>query len=89
MIKNINEWTEVTKGLYRYVLAAECCYELIIVYWENKTDLMDAKAELYLVGNFHEHSTNKNYFSRELLASELLVSECLEVAYNDDKENNI
>ena len=49
-MKNLENWTEVTRGLYRYVIAAKVCYELHILHWDFETDILTAKASVYLVG---------------------------------------
>ena len=43
MIK-LENWTEITKGLYRYVVAASCCYEIYIMYHAKDTDILTANA---------------------------------------------
>ena len=44
MIK-LENWTEVTKGLYRYVCSA-CCYEIHIIDHAKDTDILTANASL-------------------------------------------
>ena len=51
MIK-LENWTEITKGLYRYVVAASCCYEIYIMYHAKDTDILTANASLYIVGDW-------------------------------------
>ena len=80
-------WTEVTKGLYRYVIASNVAYEIHIIYWESDTDILTAKASLYIVGNWRQYDGN-SFFERELLLEEQPVFECLVAAEKDDKENN-
>ena len=43
MIK-LEHWTEVTKGLYRYDVSADCCYEIHIMYHAKDTDILSANA---------------------------------------------
>lgn len=90
-MKDFRNWTEVTRGLYRYVVAANVCYEIHILYHEQDTDILTAKASLYLVGEWRTNGTNgtpsRNYFSRECLLAENAVQYCLEEAYNDNKNN--
>ena len=50
MIK-LENWKEVTKGLYRYVVSAGCCYEIHIMYHAKDTDILTANASLYIVGD--------------------------------------
>lgn len=87
-MNDLNNWTDVTKGLYRYVISANCCYEIHIIYWCPDTDILTAKASLYLAGNWNT-SNGDSFFERELLLSEKPVFECLEAAVKDDKENNV
>ena len=41
MIK-LENWTEITKGLYRYVVAASCCYEICLILAKTITRLCNA-----------------------------------------------
>lgn len=86
-MSDLKNWTEITKGLYRYVIAANCCYEIHILFWNHDTDILTAKANLYLVGDWHERD-RVSYFAREYLLKEQPVFECLNAAVLDDKENN-
>lgn len=83
----LKNWKEVTRGLYRYVVATKVCYEIHILYWMHETDILTAKASLYLVGEWGKRS-GESYFERELLLSEQPVFECLKAAKKDDEENN-
>lgn len=87
MINELENWTEVTRGLYRYVVAAKVCYEIHILYWEDETDILTSKASLYLVGNWTRISDKVSFFSREVLIAEQPVFECLKAAEKDYKEN--
>ena len=87
MIKELGSWTEVTRGLYRYVVAAKVCYEIHILYWADDTDILAAKANLYLVGNWTRIPERAVFFSREILLAEQPVFECLAAAEKDYKEN--
>ena len=40
---DLNNWYEVTKGLYRYVIASNVCYEIHILYHTKDTDILTAK----------------------------------------------
>lgn len=87
MIRELDNWYEVTNGLYRYVVAAKVCYEIHILYWANDTDILTAKASLYLVGNWARIPERTSFFSREILLAEQPVFECLKAAEKDYKEN--
>ena len=87
MIRELDKWHEVTNGLYRYVVAAKVCYEIHILYWADDTDILTAKASLYLVGNWTRIPERISFFSREILLAEQPVFECLKAAEKDYKEN--
>ena len=86
MITNINNWTEVTRGIYRYVIAAKACYELHINYWSHSTDIGTANATLFLAGEWRSTEDN-DFFEREVLLADQPVFECLVAAEKDYKEN--
>lgn len=87
-MNNLENWTEVTKGLYRYVIAANCCYEIHILYRNRGADILTARASLYLVAEWFNTKNKTSYFERECLLTEQSVFECLKAAVDDDKENN-
>ena len=82
----LNNWTEVTHGLYRYVIAAKLCYEIHVLYHEAGTDILTAKASLFLAGFWRGESGG--YFERECLLEEQPVFECLKMAQKDNEDNN-
>lgn len=86
-MKDFDNWLEVTKGLYRYVIAAGACYEIHILCHCKDTDILTAKASLYIVGEWH-NKINGDYFERECLIDSHPVFECIEAAIKDDEENN-
>ena len=83
MIK-LENWTEITKGLYRYVVSAGC-YEIHIMYHAKDTDILTANASLYIVGDWTSVKNNLKFFERELLLNGPLMT-CLEKAVEDEKE---
>lgn len=85
-ISDLNQWNEVTKGLYRYVIAAGACYEIHILYHNKATDILSANASLYIVGDWHG-ADEKNFFERECLLEKAPVMACLGKAIEDCKEN--
>ena len=90
MIDDIKNWKEITRGIYRYVIAAGVAYEIHILYWNHKTDLLDANAKLFIVGEWYEKEKD-SFFEREELTSPAVIStvlECLELAKRDNEENN-
>ena len=54
MIDDIKNWKEVARGIYRYVISAGVAYEIHILYWIHNTDLLDANAKLFIVGEWYE-----------------------------------
>lgn len=84
MIK-LENWTEITKWLYRYVISANCCYEIHIMYRDKDTDILTANASLYIVGDWRSAENNSKFFERELLLNGPLAA-CLEKAIEDEKE---
>lgn len=86
-MKDLKNWTEVMRGLYRYVIAAKVCYELHILHWDFETDILTAKASVYLVGNWTQSNGN-SFFEREPILTEQPVFECLKAAEKDNAENN-
>jgi len=89
----LKDWNEVTKGLYRYVIAANVCYEIHILNWYHNTDILTAMSSLYIVGDWHTNAETlsgrkESFFRRECLMSEQPVFECIKKAVEDNKENN-
>lgn len=84
MIK-LENWTEITKGFYRYVVAAGCCYEIHIMYHAKETDILTANASLYVVGDWRSAENNSKFFERELLLNGPLAA-CLEKAVEDEEK---
>lgn len=85
MINKLENWREITKGLYRYVVAANCCYEIHVMYHAKETDILTANASLYIVCDWISAKNNSNFFERELLLNGPLCA-CLEKALEDEKE---
>ena len=84
-MKELKNWNEVTKGLYRYVIAANCCYEIQIMYHAKNTDILTADASLYIVGDWTSVDNDSKFFERELLLNGPLIA-CLEKAVEDEEE---
>ena len=86
-IKSLDNWTEVSKGFYRFVIGANVCYEIHILYHIHSTNILNAKANLYLVGDWKSNKTGVDFFERECLLSSSLVTRCLQSAFKDYTEN--
>ena len=65
-MNKLENWTEVTKGLYRYVIGANCCYEIHVMYRDLRTDILSANCKLFIVGDWRT-ADGANCFERELL----------------------
>jgi len=87
-MKELKNWTEIGRGIYRYVIAAKAAYEIHILYHGSGTDILTAKASLYIVGDWTGKS-GPSFFERECLLTEQPVFECILKAIADYKENNI
>lgn len=85
MIRELKNWTEITKGLYRYVVDTSVCYEIHIMYHAKDTDILTANASLYRVGDWFKPVSSTNFFERRLLLNGP-VAACLEKAAEDEKE---
>lgn len=85
-MKNLDNWCEVTKGLYRFVVSTSACYEIHINIYEHNTPVLMANASLFLVGEWVDKN-GVNFFSRECLLSKQSVRNCIEKAIQDYKEN--
>lgn len=86
-MKDINNWIEVSKGYYRFVISCNVAYEIFIDYWELDTPVETAKGTLCLIGEWN-NKNKANSLEREWLGKELPIQELLKIAYKDNKENN-
>ena len=86
-MKYLENWNKVTKGLYRYVVGTNVAYEIHILYWLHDTDILTAKASLFIVGEWRQNINGVTYTERECLMNEQPVIHCLEKAVEDYKEN--
>lgn len=84
-MNDLENWTEITKGLYRYVISAGVCYEIHIMYHAKDTDILTANASLYIVGDWTTSNDHCSFFERKLLLNGPLM-ECLGKAIEDEKE---
>ena len=84
MIK-LEDWTEVTKGLYRYDVSDDCFYEIHIMHHAKDTDILSANASLFIVADWYTNNSDHSFFERKLLLNGPL-STCLEKMIEDKKE---
>ena len=83
-MNNLNNWKEVTKGLYRYAIGANIAYEIHVLFWYHDTDILTAQASLFIVGEYNCTKTE-----RECILYEHTVSDCLEAAVCDYNSNTL
>lgn len=86
-MEKLEHWKEITKGIYRYVIAAGACYEIHILYHAYGTDIMTAKSNLFIAGDWKTKDGN-SFYERECLLSEQPVFECLKAAQKDYANTN-
>lgn len=86
MIDDLKNWNLVSKGFYRYVIAANVCYEIHIIKEYTHKSTLDATASLYIAGDWYDKTLGVNYFEREHLYSAKVV-ELLDFAKKDYEEN--
>ncbi len=84
-MRDLKNWNEVTKGLYRFAICAGSCYEIAVMYHHEDTDILTANANLYLVGTWTNKKNNLRFFERELILTGPVFA-CLEKAVEDYEE---
>lgn len=82
LMKDLNNWREVTKGLYRFVVCANVCYEIHINIRKFDTPILTANASLFIVGDWI-NKDGVSFFARECLLENRSVSDCIERAIKD------
>ena len=82
---NLDNWTTVAIGLYEYPITYDYWIEIHVMYHEESTDILTAKASLYLVSCRIIDEDDPKFFSRELLLNGPLMA-CLEKAVEYEKE---
>lgn len=86
-MRDLKNWLEITKGIYRHVISTNVAYEIHINYWDMDTDILTANASLYIVGDWRSRD-GKSTRERECLLDSAPVMDCLAKAEEDDLENN-
>ena len=82
-MKDIKNWSEVTKGLYSYFITPNSTCEIRVLHWYHGTDIMSSICDLYVVGEYIDGCVS--YFKRELLLTgPMLTCLCKAVKYCDD-----
>lgn len=90
-ILDLNNWTKVGNdwcGIYRYVIAAKCAYEIIVNFHYLDTDILNADASLYIIGMWNKKNDPRTFIERELIASNKPISTLLEYALDDYIHNS-
>ena len=87
MMNKLENWKEVTRGIYRYVIAAKVAYEIHVNYWVHFMDILTSQCSLYLVGEWLEGEST--VFERETLLECGTLQDCLDKAVEDDRKNNV
>lgn len=85
-MKDLNNWKEITRGLYRFVVGTSACYEIHISICKQNTPFLMANASLFLVGDWRDKN-GVDFFSRECLLEKQSFQNCIEKAIQDYKEN--
>lgn len=83
-IQKFENWTEISRGYYRYVVAANACYELMAIQ-QGATTGPDYYA-LYVTGEWKDQN-GVPYFKRECLKSCETMANCLYAASEDLEAN--
>lgn len=85
-MKRLEEWREPMRGIYRYVLASNACYEIHVTKHPVNVQIKDAIADLYLVGDWY-NTEGDSEFTRERLNSGITVEQCVAAALQDYLSN--
>lgn len=85
-ISNLEDWNEVTRGLYRFVISAGACYEIHILYHAKETDILTAKSSAFITGDWNSKD-GQPFFERECILSEQPLFECLKAVSEDYRKN--
>lgn len=87
LMNNINNWTEISKGYYRYAIGPNLAYEIIIECWYHDTPIETAKGSLCIVGVWRNPGAPSST-EREWILKEQPVQHLLEAAVKDNDINN-
>lgn len=85
-MKHLNNWREVTRGLYRFVIGTNSCYEIHINICKEGEPISTINSSLFLVGDFYDKN-KVHFFVRRCLLENRAVQKCIEKAIQDYKEN--
>lgn len=74
------------RGVWRYILAANACYEIVVIRAKDSGELsINDKAYGYVSGVWTNESTRESYYERECLtgAEPVTVEDCLTAFQRD------
>ena len=77
-IQKLDDWDEVTKGLYRFHVKDNLDLEIHVVFHNKRTDILTSNCRIYSVGEY-VCTADAVFFEREFLMVGPLAS-CLEKA---------
>lgn len=77
-IQKLDDWDEVTKGLYRFHVQDNLDLEIHVVFHNKRTDILTSKCRIYSVGEY-VGTAGASFFEREFLMVGPLAY-CLEKA---------
>ena len=80
-IKSLDNWSEITKGFYRFIVAPKACYEICIMHKPDKCDIAESTANLYFTGEWIM-ADGSVIFMREVMHYGSL-EQCLSIAAGD------
>ena len=85
-MKEFKNWKEVTRGLYRFVISTNACYEIHINICKEGEPILTINSTLFLVGDFYDKN-KVHFFVRQCLLENQAVQKCIEKAIQDYTEN--
>ena len=85
-MKEFKNWKEVTRGLYRFVISTNACYEIHINICKEGEPILTINSSLFLVGDFYDKN-KVHFFVRQCLLENRSVQKCIEKVIQDYKEN--
>jgi hypothetical protein len=75
-MSDLNTWTEITDGIYKYQIDVNFAYEIHILYWHHNTNIITARASLYLLDN----RKSKKVLTRTCISDSVTLDKCIEDA---------
>ena len=85
-IKSLENWSEITKGFYRFIVAQKVCYEICVMYKPDKCDIAESIANLYFTVEWIM-TDGSVVFMRSVMHYGLL-KQCLSTAADDYEQSS-